>query len=443
MILQFSVSNYKAFRERQTLNFAASKSDKSLEENLLSPDLPGLKNQRWLKGVGIYGANASGKSTVIEALKTLSKLVEDSAKTTDPWSPIPGIEPFALDPTASKEPTAFSLVFVNEGVRYEYRLAATSSLVWHESLRSFPKGAERLWFIRNWSESEEKHIFTPESPSGMARNKDIESRTLSNMLYLSKAIAENRSELAPVFQWITNHLRFLDLGARTNLDKAFTIHKLQSNDPEKSEAILDLLRHADIGIAGANIYEDDIDEKHVEMMRHILSEKQFAKFTDEKQMTAELLHSTADGSALALPWKSESTGTQRLFALTGPWLDILENGYTVCIDELETSLHPHIVRELLKIFYSAEHNPNNAQLIFTTHNPLLLDTNSLMRRDQIWLTDKDRAGKSHLYPLTDYKPRKGESLVRGYMAGRYGGVPFIPNGLLGDNPPQTEEVSGE
>jgi AAA15 family ATPase/GTPase len=133
---------------------------------------------------------------------------------------------------------------------------------------------------------------------------------------------------------------------------------------------------------------------------------------------------------IALPWASESLGTRRYFQLAGPWLDILENGYIACIDELETSMHPLMVRELLRLFFSEKENKKGAQILFTTHNPLLLDA-TLIRRDQIWFTEKDTEGEAHLYPLTDFSPRKGESLVRGYLSGRYGAVPFVPDGLLG------------
>lgn len=127
----------------------------------------------------------------------------------------------------------------------------------------------------------------------------------------------------------------------------------------------------------------------------------------------------------------ESAGTRRLFALAGLWLDILQKGNVVCIDELETSMHPLMVRELLRLFFSEMEYPNRAQILFTSHNPLLLDP-TLIRRDQIWFTDKSNEGSAYLYPLTDYEPRQGESLVRSYMAGRYGAVPFVPGGLLGN-----------
>ena len=129
-----------------------------------------------------------------------------------------------------------------------------------------------------------------------------------------------------------------------------------------------------------------------------------------------------------LDFAQESAGTRRLFALAGPSIDILESGYTVFVDELETSLHPILVRAFLQLLFCEQNNPNGAQVIFTTHNPILLD-NTLLRRDQVWFTEKGKDGATHLYPLTDYKPRKGESLAKGYLSGRYGAIPFLPEGL--------------
>jgi AAA15 family ATPase/GTPase len=154
------------------------------------------------------------------------------------------------------------------------------------------------------------------------------------------------------------------------------------------------------------------------------------RFRKDLYLQAQLAHRSSGGTERLLPWDSESAGTDRLLALAGPWLDILSNGYTACVDELEASMHPLMVRELLRLFFNAKENPNGAQVLFTTHNPLLLDA-TLLRRDQVWFTDKDADGEAHLYPLTDFSPRKGESLVRGYMSGRYGAVPFVPAGLLG------------
>jgi hypothetical protein len=193
-----------------------------------------------------------------------------------------------------------------------------------------------------------------------------------------------------------------------------------------------LLRHADIGVSGAATAENPPDEGTLERYINAAPEDMREQLRKRKWLIPELTHQGVDSSAIALPWNTESAGTQRLFALAGPWLDILNKGLVGCVDELETSMHPLMARELLRLFMCPVANAKGAQLIFTTHNPLLLDT-TLIRRDQVWFTDKDDKGVAHLYPLTDYSPRKGESLVRGYLSGRYGAVPFIPAGLLGKN----------
>jgi hypothetical protein len=429
MILQFSVSNFRAFRELQTLNFAASSHDKSLPENCIATDLPGLAGKRWVKGVALYGANASGKTTIIEALEALADMVKTSAGTTDPKEPIAQIEPFALPPVQPEAPTAFALAFAAEGLRYEYRVAATRERVWHESLRAFPKTKEQLWFNREWNAQSGSYVWSPERPSGFSRDAQLEGYTLGNVLFLSKAVANNRAELEPVFRWFKEGLKFLDLGMRRGIGARFTLKKLQEQSP-LHDRIVQLLRHADLGVTDARAVDrrppDDELEKILASMPSDLRER----VLKERWLRPELMHRGCGVPALPLPWDSESAGTHRLFGLAGPWLDILSDGYKVCVDELETSMHPLMVRELLRLIFSDKENPKGAQILFTTHNPLLLDP-TLLRRDQIWFTDKDDDAAAHLYPLTDYQPRKGESLVRGYMSGRYGAVPFVPEGLLG------------
>jgi hypothetical protein len=427
MIIQFTVSNYRCFCGPQTLNLVAG-SDKSLPENCFSGTLAGRPEKRWLKGVGIYGANASGKSTVLNALKTLSKLITQSAKVTDAKEPIESIEPFALCPGHPETPTAFGIVFVADGTQYEYRVAATRERIWHESLRAFPNAREQTWYARDWNPESATYSWTPERPTGFRRDPQLEGYTLSNMLFLSKAVANNRTELEPVFRWFKEKLVFLDMSARGSLSRAFTLKQVEQQG-EYYASIKDLLHHADIGVAGVGAVEDSPPEGIEKMMADLPPDRQ-EELRKGKWLSPVLTHAGMAPSPIPLPWDTESAGTHRFFALAGPWLDILRRGRVVCIDELETSMHPLMVRALLRLFFSTKENVNGAQLIFTTHNPLLLDT-TLLRRDQVWFADKDDKGAAHLYPLTDYSPRQGESLVRGYLSGRYGAVPFIPDGLLG------------
>ena len=442
MLLQFSVSNFRALRGLQTLNLAASNHDKSLPENTLSPDLPGLKGKRWLKGVALYGANASGKSTVIEAMEALSEWVGQSAKTTDPEEPISFIDPFALDAASAEEPTAFAIVFAVGDVRFEYRVAATKTLVLHESLRAWPASREQIWFERDWNAEKGAHDFSPDNPTGLPRHRDIEQRTLRNMLYLSKAVAENRKEVEAPFRWLVSRFKFLDLSARANLGGGFTLGQIDGKGEALKEKIMSALKHADLGIVDAlSIETEPPSAETIKILQVVAPDmaKELEKGGEKRPRFREpqLVHQGPGKARVPLDWKRESAGTHRLFALIGPWLDILENGYTICIDEIETSMHPIMVRELLKLIFSESDNTGGAQVIFTTHNPLFLD-GTLLRRDQVWFTDKDDEGVSHLYPLTEYQPRQDESLIRGYMAGRYGAVPFVPRGLLGTFSPVEE-----
>ena len=425
--MQFSVSNFRCFRKLQTLNFAASSYDKSLPENCVETNLPGLAGKRWVKGIVLYGANASGKTTVLTALSALTNLVTNSAKTTDPKEPINSIEPFAICEKGPQTPTGFAISFVTEGTRYEYRVAATREQIWHESLRAFPNKVEQLWFSRDWDASAGGYKWSPDRPTGFERDSKLESYTLSNVLFLSKGVASNRSELEPIFRWFKDQLVFLDLGAESMMSAEFTLEQL-AKKTSLSEGIVKLLHHADLGVTAARAIErkpPEGFEKFVESLPPEVRER----FGKERWIQPELTH-RGGAVEIPLPWDSESAGTKRFFSLAGPWLDILSNGYTVCIAELETSMHPLMVRELLRLVFSSNENTDGAQILFTTHSPLLLDA-TLMRRDQIWFTDKDDNGEAHLYPLTDYSPREGESLVRGYLAGRYGAVPFVPAGLLG------------
>jgi predicted ATPase len=212
--------------------------------------------------------------------------------------------------------------------------------------------------------------------------------------------------------------------------------------PNSRECILRLLRSADVGIVDAEVQERIVSEVEAkreippvflatidEMMAKMTPREGTAQKREYKRTEIHLTHKAEGAEPIGLAfYGEESGGTQRFFALLGPWLDALDNGHTVVIDEIETSLHPLLVRELLKLVFSNETNPKGAQIIFTTHNPILLDT-ELMRRDMIWFTEKTSGSATRLYPLTDYKPRNNEALARGYLAGRYGAIPDLADGL--------------
>ena len=165
---------------------------------------------------------------------------------------------------------------------------------------------------------------------------------------------------------------------------------------------------------------EDLPDEIPQTMR-----EEIAKDLRGKKLTRLLfMHPSSDnGEDVALDFDEESAGTRKLFELAGPWLDVLANGLVFFVDEIDTSLHPHLVRFLLEMLHNPKTNRHNAQLVFATHDTTVLDQ-SLMRRDQVWFVEKDAENATRLYPLSDYKPRKGEALQKGYLYGRYGALPF-------------------
>ncbi len=414
MIIDFSVKNFRSIKEEQGISFVASNYDKSLPQNLIDVQLPGLPGLKLLKGLAIYGANASGKTNVLKALHYLSFTVEESATF---WGSgdTTGTEPFALDPEKQKEPSEFSLRFVVEKVRYHFTLILDEYRVLYETLSAFPKGKEQIWYERSWDERREVYDWKPERPTGFRRDPTIEDYTRDNALFLSTAVNLNNKDLEPIYLWFKNQYKYSELGSDFfTLSANHTISSLLENAVNKND-VIKLLQHADFGVLSAKANDREI--RPVDLPDDtLITEITFG-------------HRGKSGIEYPLDWEHESSGTRKFFALAGPWLEILENGYVICVDEIGSSMHTTMVAELLRLLFSDIHNKNGAQIIFTTHNSLLLDL-SLLRRDQIWFTDKDDEGATNIYPLSDYKPRKNESLVRGYMAGRYGAVPFIPSGLI-------------
>ncbi|OYW73157.1 MAG: hypothetical protein B7Z37_22665 [Verrucomicrobia bacterium 12-59-8] len=314
-------------------------------------------------------------------------------------------------------------------------MAATTERVWHESLRAYPTSSAQTWFRRDWEPSEKKYVWGPDRPKGFPRDERLEKDTLSNVLYLSKHIASNRTELEPVFRWFKERFTYLTLDANSILGGGFTGEQLRNQSP-LSSGIVQMLRRADLGITEARMVEDT--SPGIKALKEILKDMaegplqvEIKKRMESPQLKPQLSHRAAGERSIPLPWRAESTGTHRMFALSGIWLNMLADGDVAFIDELETSLHPLLVAELLRLFFNSTENRSRAQLIFTTHSSQLLDS-SLLRRDQIWFTDKDSEGQGHIYPLTDYAPRNNESLFRGYLSGRYGAIPSLRHGLMGD-----------
>jgi AAA15 family ATPase/GTPase len=424
MLLDFQVSNYRSFRTEAKLSLAASNYDSaSLPGNVMSPQLPGISKQKFLRGAAIYGANASGKSNVIRAIFDLQKLVRTSHHS-EAGAGLP-TDPFLLDSDSRAAPTLYRIRFVASGVRYHYSLAFDSKRVLEESLSAFPKAKEQLWYHRLWDEEEETYSYdSGESGHFAIRKTDIES-TKPNSLFLSTATnLLNHPKLGPVYEWFRETLKVVNLGIDSDhMDSGTTLGRYQSNPNQ----VMGFLRKADLGIAEMRLRTKRMPAQFLQQLPKEIADRS----KDSEMVSVDLFHTGSGGERHPLEMNQESSGTQRFFDLIGPWLELIENGMVLFLDELETSLHPLLTRELIRIVMDPDVNTKNAQIIFATHDPLLLDT-ALLRRDQIWLTEKTREGDSILYALNEYKnpPSKRESLVRGYLSGRYGGIPYIPESLF-------------
>lgn len=429
MLIEFKVENYRSFREAQTFSLVASNYVKDLESNVIGESLPGLSNTRYLKGAAIYGSNASGKSNLLEALRFMTEFVKNSATKLKPAEKT-GVEPFILDASSREGASRFEVTAAIQGVRYQYGFALDEQRVIEEYLIAYPKGLAQKWFERTYDPDDDSYLWS-NSTAHFKLDSALRDKTRPNSLFLSVGPQFNNEQLTVLYNWFAKELRFLNLGGDVQFSPSFTVG-LMSENKEQVPRIMNLLRSADFGVTDADVETEDLSLEQVQVKYpQIVSqmEDEGSPLTGKiRVFDIRLKHRASDREDTALGFEKESAGTRRLFALAGPWLDILDRGRTVLVDELETSLHPKLVREFLALLFCEKNNPNGAQVIFTTHNPILLD-NTLLRRDQVWFTEKDEGGATHLYPLTEYKPRKGESLTKGYLSGRYGALPFLPEGL--------------
>jgi AAA15 family ATPase/GTPase len=414
MLIEFKVENFRSIREEQTLSFVGSNYDNELPDNYLTPELPGMSGVRVMKVAAIYGANASGKSNVISAIQFFAKYVANSFTDLKPEAPT-GTVPFRFEKEWAERPTLFEITIFIDDIRYTYGLGLSEERVTEEYLIAFPNGKAQQWFERTWNPSVNLYDWTS-SAENFQYDDALRKATRDNCTFLSVGAQFNHPKLSSVREWFTGHFKpdRSDFELRTSYMTAYCCHKL----PSLHSSVLDFLKKADLGIVDFTVekYPDDVtpDRKH-----YRLAELHYKIMLRHKGRDSDTWLSLSD----------ESGGTQHLFSLAVPWIISLACGDFICIDEIETSLHPFLARELIKLFLNPEVNPNGAQLLFTTHNPILLDQ-ELLRRDQFWFTEKDDSGATCLYPLTNYSPRKSEALMKGYLAGRYGGIPFIPERLI-------------
>lgn len=418
MIIEFSVENYKSFKTKQTLSMVAS-ADKEFSGNLISPSVKGLKNVKLLNSAILYGANASGKSNLLEAMRFMSTFVTTSATKLKPEEPI-NVSPFKLNSKTAKQPSTFGMDFIHENVRYQYGFVLDRERVFEEWLYAFPKGQPQLYFSREFNG---KVYEWKMGPSLKGEKESLKEKTRPNNLFLSVAAQFNNKQLNHVYSWFRSKIYYVNCSDWS--DPSHTIHYLKKDQNIKDE-IIKSLKKADLDINDINLRTMTSDEIKFpkdlpsEVKNQILEEVKEGKFID-----LSFIHKQRDTQNLIkFGIDEESHGTIKFFSLLGFWLDSINQSRNLLVDEIASNMHPNMVSFFIQSFLNASKNSANMQLLMTTHNTDLLDA-KLFRRDQIWFTEKNREGETILYSLNDYKPRKEEALQKGYLAGRYGAIPFL------------------
>lgn len=423
MLIEFSVSNFRSIRNRVTLSMVAKRSDKSLLDNLLDMgNLPGLKNYQFLSVAGIYGANASGKTNVIRAMHFMRNTVLNSftdMKLDEPFA----FSPFLLDVESREEPTEFECVFVYHEIRYRYGFSLTRERVLEEWLFTYPVGKEQVLFLRTYDAESESYNYKFGNNYGSDFN--LGDQTRENTLVVSAGTQLKHDTPTLIYSWFKYQLSVRNLAIDGSFFPEETIELLTDSE-DSNELVENFLHQADFGIIGINVQEEPFDPDTIpDSVSDEVKKKLTDTLKDEVIIEVNFEHESEIGESIgSIDLKEESAGTQRFFALAGPILASLRDGTTLIIDEIGASLHPKLTRFIVTLYGNKDINDQGAQLIFSTHDSTLLDTD-LLRRDQFWFTEKDTEGSTRLVPLTDFKTRNKEALQRGYLSGRYGAIPSL------------------
>ncbi|WAL72084.1 ATP-binding protein [Kitasatospora sp. YST-16] len=426
MLLGFRIANHRSIKAEQDFD--------------LRPVY--RKNETSIRVAAVYGPNASGKSNILNGLRFMHDAVtEQSAE----WRGTEGVpqQPFMLDAESPESPSSYAVDLVAGGIKYSYGFSIDRMRVTEEWLYSYPSGRKQLLFERTGAKFKFGRAF------GSPRVRLLDELTPDNGLFLSYAARAKIEEPRTVFDWFHRSLWFAsDERANISQMRHRTMEMLAA--PETSERIRRLIRAADFGILGV---ERETPAISIERVDSKDLDGDAARLTLEPGGAVKVLHSgervppdlllqihnlqSLNKSVLfehsgvrnaKFPLEQESRGTRAWFEAAGYLIGALENGWTLVVDELDTSLHPVLLAHMVKLFQDPDANPRGAQLVFTTHDTSLLGRHGgdeLLRRDEIWFMEKNGNGESALFPLTDFKPRDGLNWERRYLGGAVGAIPYV------------------
>lgn len=397
MLIDFTVENFRSLKDAATLSAVAQTGRAAMADEKTAPALTVAgRDFELLSVLGIFGANASGKSNVLAALDTMLDLMANEGTSLET------IKPFGLSEVTATAPTKFKLRIVRNSIVYAYSVGLTSHRVLNERLEQMRPDSKRnsLLFSRSWDERTDKYVW--KTGEELSVYRQLQDSIKQSETFLSLITARfNVDALRSLTLWLKS--RWQGVG-HPGFDHQLSIWRLINGEPKARSRVVRMLQKFDTGLS-------DIELE--------------AKQTGEIQQKLIAVHKTG-GNSVRWSFGEESLGTQRLFGLISKVVSCLDFGTLMLEDELGSNIHPHVSEEIVRLFQSPVTNPKRAQLVFTSHDTTLQQRN-LLRRDQIWFTEKRPDGGTELYPLTDFKPPSGLAIDKSYLDGRFGAVPILPD----------------
>ena len=419
MLVEFTVNNFKSIKN--SVKFSMLTSTKDVGNTFDARDY------KILSSAIIYGANASGKSNFLRALAFMGRFVLNRFKILQSIDRLPH-EPFKLCTDTEDSSSFFEIVFFINNIKYRYGFEMDSHTIYSEWLFADEKGKEAKLFFRDIDEDDYVNPNRFKEGYQFFDKKNQKIKIAKNQLFIWKCDQEDGEISKSILKWF-NNLNMID-GMDHKGYINFTMKKME--DENFKNKIVELVKTADIDIDDISIEEDDVPLDIIEKLPMPDSiKKEILNDGGLKSIEINTKHKKYDGSGNIVGEvifeldKEESKGTRKFFAMSAPIIDTLQNGKILIIDELDASLHPILTQHLIQLFHDKDINSKNAQLIFATHDTNLLKPH-IFRRDQIWLTEKDKYSSTDLYSLAQFKGvRAKEDFEKQYIQGKYGAIPYL------------------
>lgn len=420
MLIEYKVKNFRSFRDEIVLSMVADKNRELSDTNLFR-----IENMTLLKCAAIFGANAGGKTNFIESFIFFNDLFTANVEINKILSNLPY---FRLDIDSKNMPISYEISFFLNNKRHRYGIEVDNKGICSEWLYFVPKRQEACYFVRKRNEIVRTGTYF-EDKKALDYIKPDPMRP-----FLFTLAQDSVRE----FDWAKNIINYLKFNIRLNnipemIFKSLIEKQILNNTDKKifsKDEVVSFIKDADIGVTDVSVKEKEIEDD--ELLSHFIEfMKQKGKSLERDELETYMHHLKYDNQNKIVgeekfPLDMESRGTAKLYSMLYPILFVLKSGGVLLVDEIESSLHPLLCERIVRLFNNCKTNPYNAQLIFTTHNTLLMNP-KILRRDQIYFIEKNKYGVSSMYSLydVDLDIRSNFNYLNNYLAGRFGAIPYL------------------